>query len=83
MKKQSVMASPRVTQHIHRLSKAALADLVVDLLIRMEGESMSDHRLLRAFQDAAGPVLINRGDSVPAIRPYLGRRERKACLEAT
>lgn len=52
---------------IMSLSKAALADVVVDLIRRMEGESTDGRLLAEAFIAAAEPTLTARGDRIPQV----------------
>lgn len=64
MKKPSVFTChTEVHAFLASLSKAALADLVLDLVRRGEGdESLDGPEMVRALRKAARPVLRARGD---------------------
>ncbi len=62
------------------VSKAALIDLVVDLLRRNAGdETLSGDDLAAAFTEAFEPVAVVRGDKVPTLA---GVRAQRAKIEA-
>jgi hypothetical protein len=65
------------------LSKAALADLVVDLIRRAEGETIDGRTLAEAVVAAAEPVCLARGDRVPSSHVFWeSMRPEFACQHA-
>ncbi len=69
--KRPVLASPALWGPLAKLSKAALIDLVVDMLRRMEGADEDEAVLLRALAtEYLPPVMRERGDRPPKeLRP--------------
>jgi hypothetical protein len=72
-----VKKSPIWTDHIATealimsLSKAALADVVIDLLRQAAGDDRLDgRRLAEAFLGAAEPTLRHRRDRIPALDTF-------------
>ena len=55
----------RVALTLLGLSKAALADIIVDMARGSEGDDASDEVLLQHIGDFAAPTLHARGDRVP------------------
>lgn len=57
---------PGVLGTIHGASKAALGDLVIDLLRRLDGdESLDGDALAAAYVEAMKPIALARGDAPP------------------
>lgn len=72
-------SSQGVRWWLERISKAALADLAVDLVRISEGDEALDGPELQAvLARAAEPVLLLRGHRVPAMRSYTGALRRDA-----
>lgn len=63
---------------IMALSKAALADLVVDLLRRSEGEDLDGEPLAKAFVEAYGPIAVARGERPPTVWKKKSVKNRSA-----
>lgn len=81
-KKPQVFGNRHVNTFLSSVSKAALADLVVDLLRKSEGdEVLDDVELLAAIQRALEPVALARGEpktaDVPAFFARLARSAEK------
>jgi hypothetical protein len=65
-KKSMVFGDREVHRAVAVLSKAALGDLVVDLLRRCEGaEDLDGAALVSVLAEAVEPVLLVRGDKTP------------------
>lgn len=69
-KKRPVFATGHVGAYLDSISKAALADLVVDLVRAAHGEETADYQMLALLSDAIGPVAAARGDKIPTAPAF-------------
>lgn len=58
-------SDPDVLRFLHTVSKAGLADLVIDLLRIARGETLDGRDLLAELRTAYHPIARLRGDDVP------------------
>jgi hypothetical protein len=76
-KKGYALASPKLASYLDELSKAALIDLVADMLMKQEGGDATDSRLLAAAWEAIHPVAVVRQDRVRAPAQWARHRAEK------
>lgn len=70
LKKRAATVNALALYNINAASKAALVDLVADLLRRNAGnEELDGEALAAAFVEAMEPVAMLRGDPAPKVRP--------------
>lgn len=76
-----------LNRYLMSYSKAALADLVIDLVRRGGGEALDGRTLAVAIAEAAAPVMLARGDTSPNPDAYAvelerwGKRDRRAEIQ--
>lgn len=63
--KGSLFASEPSERELHRLSKAALIDIVIDCCKRMYGEDVYADEMNACLNDACQAILRERGDKNP------------------
>lgn len=78
-KKRQVFGDASVRSYLDSMSKAALADLVIDFARAAHGSDMDGDDLGNAIASAAEPVAMARGDKHVSYRAHVDRMElRKA-----